>query len=141
MNIKKYLPLLLSTVCVYGAMALPSLQANNAQASELQIVHTSIINGYNVKQVMYQTGQKRGFFRQLSNGSWVENNSDGRFTFREIGRDEWSVYLLKSDGLRIQLDLHRQEVIWMGQGKLYDIKFSSPIGYEEQSRSFIQYIP
>jgi hypothetical protein len=31
-------------------------------------------------------------------------------SFRETHRDEWSVYLQKSDGARIQLDLHTKQM-------------------------------
>ena len=83
----------------------------------------SVINGYTVKHVIYNARTK-GVFKQQADGSWIERSPDGRFTFQEVGRDEWSVYLVKSDGLKIQLDLYRQEVIVMGQGKLYDIRAS-----------------
>ncbi len=125
MKIKKYLPLLLSTICVYGsAITIPAFQPDgNLSASALSI-RENRVNGRNVKQVIYG-GSQRGIFQPQRNGSWIEKNRDGQFSFREVGRDDWSVYLLKSDGLNIQLDLHRQEVILRGQGKLYDIKKAS----------------
>ncbi|MGK7897486.1 MAG: sphingomyelin phosphodiesterase [Xenococcus sp. (in: cyanobacteria)] len=121
MKINKYLPLLLSTVCIYGStIATPIFQADHNLSASASTLSKNRVNGRNVKRVEY--GHNKGFFQQQANGTWIEKNADGQFTFRELGRDDWSVYLLKSDGLRIQLDLHRQEVIWMGQGKLYDIK-------------------
>ncbi|MBE9222090.1 hypothetical protein IQ215_05205 [Cyanobacterium stanieri LEGE 03274] len=117
----KYLPIFLSTVCIYGGINL-SLSPYNVEAISAPIIaQNRNVNGRNVREVRYpQKGG--GFFQQQADGSWVETNSDGRFTFREENRDDWSVYLIKSDGLPIQLDLHRREVIWRGQGKLYDIE-------------------
>lgn len=48
-------------------------------------------------------------------------NPNPHASFTETGRDEWSVYLRKSDGLGVQLDLWRKEVIVNG-GKLYSIQ-------------------
>lgn len=122
MKIKKCFPLFLSTICVYGSMiTTPIFQPDiNVLASASSMTENSV-NGRNVTKVEYG-GAKKGFFQQQANGSWIERNADGQFTFQELGRDDWSVYLLKSDGLRIQLDLYRQEVIWMGQGQLYKIE-------------------
>jgi DUF2075 family protein len=141
MKIQKYFPLLLSTVCVYSSIVnMPVFQADkNLSASAFSIIENRV-NGYSVKEVHY--GSKNGFFQQQADGSWIEKNDDGEFRFREVGRDEWSVYLLKSDGLPIQLDLHRKEVIWRGQGKLYDIKKASSTitvnGYNVKSVGYKQ---
>lgn len=48
-------------------------------------------------------------------------NPNPHASFTETGRDEWSVYLRKSDGLGVQLDLWRKEVIVNG-GELYSIQ-------------------
>lgn len=67
------------------------------------------INGYNVQVVMHSTGA----FVQLNSTDWVENSADAYFTFKEVNRDDWSVYLYDSSrDVSIQLDLHRNEVIY-----------------------------
>ena len=77
------------------------------------------ITGQNVRIVRYNGGS----FRQRGNGkSWIEykgrNVEHARFT--EIRRDSWNVYLRKSDGARIQLDL-RNKVIKLNGRRLYAI--------------------
>ncbi len=72
------------------------------------------VKGNNVKMVLYGQGSTAtGMFVETSGGQWIEHNADGRFTFREEGRDEWSVYLVKvgrQAGQKVQLDLHRKTV-------------------------------
>ncbi|QGJ72215.1 Hypothetical protein PBC10988_39330 [Planctomycetales bacterium 10988] len=84
-----------------------------------------VVNGYSVKTVVYSSGNTlAGVFMQVDNaGNWVESNSDGRHTFRETGRDEWSVYLLKSDGARIQLDLHTKNITITGYGNRPEVLY------------------
>ncbi|QDU81190.1 hypothetical protein Pla110_29290 [Polystyrenella longa] len=71
-------------------------------------------NGTNVKMVIYgNNGTTSGTFVQTAPGTWVERNKDGQFNFREEGRDEWSVYLVKvgrQEGQKVQLDLHRKTI-------------------------------
>lgn len=81
------------------------------------------VNGYNVKEVSYYGG----IFRQLSDGSWIERNKDGRFRFTEINRDEWSVYLRKTDGNSVQLDLYHDYVKTGGVKKYGIIESKSEI--------------
>ena len=77
-------------------------------------VEAGQVKGSNVKMVLYGQGSAAsGAFVQTGNGTWIEHNQDGRFDFREEGRDEWSVYLIKvgrQAGQRVQLDLHRKTV-------------------------------
>lgn len=81
-------------------------QDNVSQAAE--------VTGTNVKKVVYgNNGMVTGSFAQTKPGHWVENNQDGRFEFKELRRDAWTVYLVKlgaQAGHKIQLDLHRKTV-------------------------------
>lgn len=74
------------------------------------------INGYMVNSVTY-TGSETGSFERTGPTTWVEykaNNRTVHGTFTENNRDEWSVYLTKSDGARIQIDLHRKQIFYNG---------------------------
>lgn len=80
---------------------------------------TSAITGRNVKIVRFS----KGSFRQIRSGkTWVEykSNNTEHARFTETGRDRWNVYLRKSDGARIQLDL-RNKVIKINGRRLYAI--------------------
>jgi len=82
-------------------------------------VKPQIINGRNVSIVNYNGGT----FTQGSNGKWLEYKKGKRgvhATFTETGRDEWSVYLRKSDGSRIQLDLYKKDISINGR-QIYNI--------------------
>jgi hypothetical protein len=62
--------------------------------------------GRTVISVSFAQGQ----FRRESDGSWVELDARGNvaFRFREVGRDDWSVYLQKNGAPHeVQLDLWR----------------------------------
>jgi hypothetical protein len=77
------------------------------------------ITGRNVKIVRYQNGK----YRQISNGkTWAEagNNNAERSRLTETGRDDWNVYLRKSDGATIQLDL-QNKVIKLNGRTIYKI--------------------
>ena len=64
------------------------------------------LKGFNVNRVLYEGGS----FEQTSSG-WVESNANGSYSFNEVGRDEWSVYLNDpSRNVQIQLDLWRNMV-------------------------------
>jgi hypothetical protein len=68
-------------------------------------------NGRNVKRVVFDSG--KGQFRQAGQGTWVEESADGdvRFRFREMNRDDWSVYLFDpSRNVNLQLDLHTKKI-------------------------------
>jgi len=77
---------------------------------------TSEVNGVNANYVGYSSGH----FKQISNTGWQESNNDGIFTFTEKYRDGWSIYLNKSDGSEVVLNLHTQEVSYRG-GYIYSI--------------------
>lgn len=68
------------------------------------------VNGHNVTIVKYsQNGG--GSFTNQGNKTWVENTVQSQFNFKEVGRDEWSVYL-RSDArkLSVQLDLWQKKI-------------------------------
>jgi hypothetical protein len=70
------------------------------------------VDGTNVTYVSY-SGPRSGYFQQLCGKDWVEYKTGkiaAHATFTETNRDEWSVYLRKSDGARVQLDLHTKEM-------------------------------
>lgn len=64
-----------------------------------------------VRSVIYllKDGKVGGHISYSGKRVWHEDNDDGRFAFKEMGRDEWSVYLLKTDGAVIQLDLYQRK--------------------------------
>jgi len=84
------------------------------------------VGGYDARVVEYSNGA----FVQLNSRDWVENNPDGPHRFIEMGRDEWSVYLQRTDGaLSIQLDMWTNEVKYTPAGGfqvvLYEITSAS----------------
>ncbi len=85
------------------------------------------VKGQNVKYVKY-TGADSGSFGQTGPKKWAEyktrSGSKALASFTEVNRDEWSVYLRKSDGLQIQLDLWTKTVKWSGKDQ-YNITESS----------------
>ncbi|MEZ4885124.1 MAG: hypothetical protein R3E32_10395 [Chitinophagales bacterium] len=76
-----------------------------------------LVNGKNVNYVEFgRNGAQLGVYRQVAAKSWKEIGSAkgaGTFEFREMNRDEWSVYL-KDEGrnVAIQLDLHTKKVMY-----------------------------
>ena len=70
------------------------------------------VNGHTAGTVEHSSG---GFY-YMGGSEWVEQSPDGTFTFTEVGRDEWSVYLQASDGrdVAIQLDLWTREIWYTG---------------------------
>ncbi|HUP59167.1 MAG TPA: hypothetical protein VNA69_01975 [Thermoanaerobaculia bacterium] len=73
--------------------------------------------GRNVNMVIFgDAGSEAGSFRQSAAGQWVEtavDHAEIRFRFREMSRDDWSVYLRDaSRGVDIQLDLHTKKVMY-----------------------------
>jgi len=101
-------------------------QQEDAESDDASSKDDDSINGYNANLVMYTTGA----FVQLNSKHWVENNGDGAHSFRELRRDEWSVYLRDfSRNIDIQLDLHRKEIIYTDSTQtfvLYDVISVSP---------------
>lgn len=79
------------------------------------------VKGTNVKRVVYKATSQNGAgsFENSSGKTWVEyKQAKGRTVhaqFTETGRDEWSVYMKKSDGATIQLDLWRKKIRLMVQ--------------------------
>jgi hypothetical protein len=74
-------------------------------------------NGRNVKAVTYRNSREGGSFEQLSPGKWAEYKAGSRKvhdTFTELNPDDWSVYLRKSNGARIQIDLHTKKITYNG---------------------------
>ena len=87
------------------------------------------IKGGNVKSISYG---KPGTTTQVgtmtwTNGKWVEKNNDGTFEFTEASRDEWSVFLVKSDGMKLQIDLYWNKIKFGGR-EAYDVLTASASG-------------
>ena len=93
-------------------------KAQRTQAAGVQLfseetvspIPTVKINGKNVSSVSFPGGV---FQQQDKTKKWIEAGSDGeaRFQFRELGRDEWSVYLCdRSRKIWIALDLWTKKV-------------------------------
>ena len=74
------------------------------------------VKGTNVTMVEFAApGTQRGSFYKKPDGTWVESGYWGeqRYTFREAGRDEWSVYLRDTArNVSIQLDLFKMKVTY-----------------------------
>jgi hypothetical protein len=71
------------------------------------------VKGPNVRGVYYAGGA----FKSTGPGQWSElktGKAQPHATFKETGRDEWSVYLKKHDGASVQLDLWKKKVIVNG---------------------------
>ncbi len=89
------------------------------------------VNGENVIFVKMTNSNNEfvGCFANRGNRNWVEEGTTlgrTRFTFKELNRDAWSVYLKdESRNISIQLDLHTKKVYYTGaDGKrveLYNI--------------------
>ena len=70
-------------------------------------------DGRRVRSIVYTAASGQGSFRQTNNSSWGEYDSQGRlrFQFRELNRDDWSVYLWDdSRNIGVQIDLHTRQV-------------------------------
>lgn len=65
-------------------------------------------NGRNVNFVQYENGN----FTLTSNQTWTELNPDGnKYTFKEVTRDDWSVYMIdRSRDITFQLDLYTKKI-------------------------------
>ena len=73
------------------------------------------VNGRLVTSVNHSAGS----FRMVSPGQWRELNVAGTatYSFRETGRDQWSVYLIDdSRNMQMQIDTHRNwiRLAWSG---------------------------
>ena len=99
------------------------------------------VTGRNVTKVVFASGgEPTGAFKQEGVGQWTEytNRSGVFFSFRETGRDDWSVYLHDdSRDVYIQLDLHRKKVGYrQGNGQqsdIYDIVKSESAEFDSSS--------
>jgi membrane-bound inhibitor of C-type lysozyme len=108
---------------IFAAFAIAIMSANTAMTAQVasvpfersasvsvRIAQASTANGYNATVVYYEPA---GSFRQTNEGQWLEQNTEGSFSFVETLRDEWSVYLYDaSRNVRIQLDLFRMLVLY-----------------------------
>ncbi len=89
-------------------------------SSDKVTVDDLAVNGRNVMAVRFAKGE----YLALGNGNWKETNVQGKttFSFKEAGRDDWSVYLLDSSrNVTIQLDLHRKMVIYSDNTQKFDL--------------------
>ncbi len=67
----------------------------------------TLVKGHNVKMVTFKMQGRRSMFAETSTGVWTETNPEETFAYRETRRDEWSVYLTRTDGAgNVQLDLY-----------------------------------
>lgn len=112
--------------------------ASNAGFDLYDVQSAVNVNGLTVQRATFgRNGDQFGTFSQTSAGRWKETNVQGelRFEFDEVGRDDWSVYLLDSSrGVTIQIDLYRGMIIYDDSTTdpfdLYEIIRPSEIGGE-----------
>ncbi|MAR06330.1 MAG: hypothetical protein CL862_04420 [Cyanobium sp. NAT70] len=67
----------------------------------------------NGQNVMYVSNSER-FFRAIPNSQfWLMKMRNGeKYIFREMNRDQWSVYLQNERGVQAQLDLHTRKITY-----------------------------
>lgn len=84
------------------------------ELAPVQTAEPQRLGGWSAREVLYSTGR----FTQTGTSSWSEVNRDGTHLFRELGRDEWSVYLASTNraNVYIQLDLWTLQVKYRGPG-------------------------
>ncbi|MCB1915866.1 MAG: toll/interleukin-1 receptor domain-containing protein [Rhodocyclaceae bacterium] len=88
------------------------------------------VDGASVRLVDYVglAGEPTGYFTQIAPNQWAEFDAGNRrgFLFQEVGRDDWSVYLLdQARGVDIQLDLHTHQVAYrMSESQPYTKLYS-----------------
>ncbi len=79
-----------------------------------QVQQNKTTTGRNVVMVEYYSpSMNRGALIKDASGKWLEKDLTGKtsFTFNEVGRDDWSVYLQDpSRNVALQLDLHTLQV-------------------------------
>lgn len=78
--------------------------------------------GRTLKEAVFSNGDQSplGSFRRVADGTWQEVDANGalRFTFTELRRDDWTVYLLdQTRGIEIRLDLHQRQVLYVAGGQ------------------------
>lgn len=89
----------------------PAAPADDGPDPDAALTATEV-TGWNVVRADHRDGS----FRQTGDRAWAEYDRSGRatFTFTEVGRDDWSVYLDDpSRGVQVQIDLHRD---WLTYG-------------------------
>lgn len=86
----------------------------------------SKINGWTANQASFASleGRPLGQYLQTGKKTWTEFGKTGtvNFIFEEIHRDDWSIYLRDtSRNVRIQIDLHRQKIIYSDSNRRFDL--------------------
>ena len=129
----------LAALTLIPASTLAAPYANATQTNSTQNLHQEFqpsqsliatrvtpVKGHNASLVAYQGGA----FVQVNGKEWVERNSNGTYKFKEVNRDEWSVYLQATDRpVSIQLDLWTKEVKYSDPSNsfvLYQIQTAQP---------------
>ncbi|MBE9029759.1 hypothetical protein IQ266_08470 [filamentous cyanobacterium LEGE 11480] len=116
-------------IAAFSALALitaPAVALNSKIATATPVRQTMTlaartqVNGRNVNFVR----NAKKSYANRGNGNWVEMDSSNRvqFTFKEIKRDAWSVYLLdRSRNVQIQLDLNRKKIVFSNKTRRFDL--------------------
>lgn len=107
--------------CTALAIGLAILQLPAASAEPSSATPPPSVNGRNVNLVSFgRDGKVLGTYRQISRTNWQEAGANGSkpFNFREVNRDDWSVYLTDdSRKVNIQIDLHTKKIMYSDAGK------------------------
>lgn len=98
------------------AVALAAAGAAGSQAAA-PIAVASTTKGPNVTSVEVASlaGAPLGHYRQTGPLAWAEVPANGPIVFRfeEVGRDEWSVYLVdRSRGVKVHVDLYQKKLYY-----------------------------
>lgn len=94
-------------------MRLSEVSANSGYSAYGKVV------GRTVSYVKATAGNE---FIEISAGVWEERTPNGDvFSFTEDSRDDWSVYMTRTNGAKIQLDCY-DEKIRLNGGNLYDVE-------------------
>lgn len=83
----------------------PANQAEQPLYTISKMSRENFVSGWTVNRVTFQGGM---LYETGSSKEWTETNAEGKeiSRFTETNRDEWSVYLRKSDGSLLQIDLY-----------------------------------
>ena len=74
----------------------------------------AVINGFSATRAPYATGD----FVMLESGGWTEHNTSGSYTFDELRRDLWSVYLQRTGGgALVRIDYYTSEILVTRNGQ------------------------
>jgi hypothetical protein len=94
---------------------------------------TQSANGRNVEMIEFHNGAEgRGTLARDASGKWLERDllGNARFSFNEVGRDDWSVYLQDPGrNVALQIDLYTSKVMYSAIGastksSIYNILWS-----------------